>query len=172
MARTPAAVSVRCHVDDEAAPALRGSAGGCVGDGGGVLTGPVQPGLHPALDLGELPVSVVNAALGTELEPGRVRLSRQAHRHMAKDHPADCAVCLAALPGAVATPSFIGQAPGHGRNFEMLRRIARPDGKVVLVAIGLEPDDAGDYRVRSCYLVGPDMVDARRQAGRLKTVLP
>ena len=72
----------------------------------------------------------------------------------------------------VAAPSFIGQAPGHGRNFEMVRRIARPDRKVVLVAIGLEPDDAGAYRVRSCYLVTAETVDARRRAGRLKVVLP
>ena len=91
---------------------------------------------------------------------------------MAEDHPADYPVCLPALVLAVASPSFIGQAPRHNRNFELIRRIARPDGKVVLVALGLEPDAAGAYRVKSSYLISAEDVDARRQAGRLKAVLP
>jgi len=49
-----------------------------------------------------------------------------------------------------------GQAPRRTNNFETLRRINHPDGKVVLVAIGLEMDDAGANRVRSCYLGSPD----------------
>jgi len=127
---------------------------------------------YPACDLGLLPVDVVNVTLGTELEPGRVRLSEAAHRHMAEDHPADYAACFTALRLAVASPSFLGQAPGLARNFEMVRRTNRPDGKAVLVAIGLEPDQAGDYRVRSCYLVTADTVDARRRVGRLMLPRP
>src|ERR1700722_5384157 len=111
------------------------------------------PGLYPAVDLGPLPDAAINAVLGTELEPGRVRLSARAHRHIAEDHPDDYGVCFPALAEAVAAPSFIGQAPRRTGNFEMLRRINHPDGKLVLVAVGLEIDDAGDYRVRSCYLV-------------------
>jgi len=122
---------------------------------------------YPSRDLGPLPVDLVNAALGTELEPGRVRLSTLAHKHMAEDHPDDYATCIATLPLAVADPTFIGQAPRKTGNFEMLRRVNRPDGKVVLVAIGLERDDRGDYRVRSCYLVSAETVDSRRRAGRL-----
>ena len=45
----------------------------------------------PARDLGPLPVDAINAVLGTELEPGNVRLSEAAHRHMAEDHPDDYA---------------------------------------------------------------------------------
>ena len=140
--------------------------------GRGVNPKPVPPPQYPALELGALPVVAVNKALGTELRPGPVRLSRQAHRHMAEDHPADYASCIAALADAVAAPSFVGQAPGHGGNFELVRRIARPDGKAVLVAIGLAPDGEGAYRVRSCYLITAATVDARRRAGRLKAVLP
>lgn len=127
---------------------------------------------YPAQDLGPLPVNAINAAIGTELLPGRVRLSRQAHKHMAEDHAADYLDCMAVLPTAVASPSFVGQAPGHGSNFELLRRMARPDGKVVLVAIGLEPDDGGEYRVRSCYLVTAETLNARRLSGRLKPMPP
>jgi hypothetical protein len=54
--------------------------------------------------------------------------------------------------------------------FEVLRRVNHPDGKVVLVAIGLETDAGGNYRVRSAYLVSAKTVDDRRQAGRLKTL--
>jgi hypothetical protein len=115
---------------------------------------------------------MINAVLGTELEPGNVRLSEQAHRHMAEDHPDDYAVCFPVLATAIATPTFIGQAPRRTNNFEMLRRINHPDGKVVLVAIGLEMDDAGAYRVRSCYLVGGEQVDQRRRSGRLKSPPP
>jgi hypothetical protein len=119
-----------------------------------------------------LPVAAINAVLGTELEPGHVRLSEQAHRHIAEDHPDDYAVCFPALAAAIAAPSFIGQAPRRTGNFEMLRRINHPAGRLVLVAVGLETDDAGDYRVRSCYLVSAEQVDQRRRDGRLKPPPP
>ena len=68
-----------------------------------------MPKRYPALDLGPLPVDLINRTLGTELEPGRVRLSARAHRHIAEDHPDDYQTCMAALPGAVAAPTYIGQ---------------------------------------------------------------
>ena len=129
---------------------------------------------YPALDLGPLPVDAINRALGTELEPGNARLSRRAHRHIAEDHPEDYPACLQALRSGqvIAAPTYVGQAPDHSRNFEMIRRIGRRDGKVVLVAIGLEQDADGYYSVRSCYLLEPEKVEARRHEGRLKSVLP
>lgn len=126
------------------------------------------PKPYPAIDLGPLPVELVNAVLGTELEPGLVRLSERAHQHMAEDHPDDYPLCLASLQLAISSPSFMGQAPKRTGNFEMLRRVNHPDGKVVLVAIGLETDQRGNYRVRSAYLVNAETVDERRRAGRLK----
>jgi hypothetical protein len=127
-----------------------------------------SPKFYPAIDLGALPVDAINAVLGTELEPGRVRLSQQAHRHVATDHPDDYDVCFPVLPVAIAAPSFIGQAPRRTGNFEIVRRINHPDGRLVLVAIGMKTDDSGDYRVRSCYLVSGQQVDQRRRDGRLK----
>ena len=126
------------------------------------------PKPYPAVDLGPLPVDLINAVLGTELDPGLVRLSERAHQHMAEDHPADYALCFASLRLAISAPSFIGQAPKRTGNFEMLRRVNHPNGKVVLVAIGLEADAGGSYRVRSAYLVNAQTVDERRRAGRLK----
>ncbi len=131
----------------------------------------MPPKPYPAVDLGPLPVDLINAALNTELEPGYARLSRTAHRHMATDHAADYPVCIAEIAATIAAPTFIGQAPEHGRNFEMVRRIGRADGSAVLVAIGLEPDDRGDYRVRTCYLLEAGKVEDRRRQGRLKLVI-
>jgi phage-Barnase-EndoU-ColicinE5/D-RelE like nuclease3 len=127
---------------------------------------------YPAIDLGPLPVDAINAVLGTELEPGTVRLSEIAHRHMAEDHAADYRDCIASIQLAISDPSFIGQAPKRINNFEMLRRIRRNDNKVVLVAVGMEMDQDGDYRVKSCYLVAGEDVENRRQAGRLKPPPP
>ena len=128
--------------------------------------------LYPAIDLGPLAVDAVNSVLGTELLPGRVRLSEQAHRHIAEDHPEDYVICRNALAAAIARPSFIGQAPRRTGNFEMLRRINHPDGKLVLVAVGLDVDSVGNYRVRSCYLIGAEQVDERLRNGRLRPLPP
>lgn len=78
---------------------------------------------------------------------------------MAVDHPTDYSICIVELAAAIATPTFVGQAPGHGRNFEMIRRIGQPDGSVVLVAISLEPDEHGDYSVRTSYLLEAHKVE-------------
>ena len=131
-----------------------------------------SPKLYPAIDLGLLPVDAINAVLGTELSPGLVHLSERAHQHMAEDHPEDYPFCFPYLRLAISTPSFIGQAPKRTGNFEILRRVNHPNGKVVLVAIGLEMDTRGKYRVRSAYLVSAQTVDERRRAGRLKVPPP
>jgi hypothetical protein len=133
---------------------------------------PNPPRRYRAVFLGPLPVEVINRALGTELEPGNVRLSAIAHRHMAKDHPEDYEACITALAGAIASPTFVGQAPKHTRNFEIVKRTPRPDRKAVLVGISIEIDEAGEYRVRTCYLVEPGKVDTRRANGTLRQVLP
>ena len=127
---------------------------------------------YPPIDLGLLPVAAVNAVLGTELESGRVRLSSQAHRHIAEDHPDDYATCLPALAATIAAPPAIGQAPRRTGNFEMVRRINRPDGRPVLVAVGLKIDNTGEYRVRTRYLVSAEQVGQRRRTGRLKPPPP
>ncbi len=131
-----------------------------------------RPSRYRAVSLGPLPVEAINRVLGTELEPGPVRLSAVAHRHMAEEHPDDYAACIAALALAIASPTFVGQAPKHTRNFEIVKRVPRPDRRAVLVAVGIERDDAGEYRVRTCYLVEPEKVEQRRRNGTLRQVPP
>lgn len=60
-------------------------------------------------------------------------------------------MCLAWLRLAIATPTFVGQAPGHASNYEIVRRIRHPDGEAMLVAIGIERDQRGAYWVRTSY---------------------
>ena len=128
---------------------------------------------HVALDLGPLPVSLVNATLDTELEPGNVRLSVSARNHIAERHPDDYDACLAALTGGcVQEPTYIGQDPKHARAFLLVKRMGREDGRQVLVAIGFEPDGAGAYGVYSCYLINAKTVEERRQSGRLRIPMP
>jgi len=123
---------------------------------------------YPVLNLGPLPVDQINIAIGTELEPGDARLSRAAHRHMAEDHPADYPVCIASLPTAIPSPTYIGQDPSHAGNFVLVKRVGLLDGRAVLVAIGLERGRAGIYTIRTSYLIPQRTIDARRLAGRLK----
>ena len=122
---------------------------------------------YPALDLGPLPAGLINRTLGTELDSGQVRLSPRAHRHIAEDHPDDYQTCIGALPGAIAAPTYIGQAPHHARNIELVKRVRGVQGWMVLVTVGLEPDRRGAYRVRSSYLVREATVEGRRLRGRL-----
>ena len=128
-----------------------------------------MPKRYPALDLGPLPVDLINRTLGTELEPGRVRLSARAHRHIAEDHPDDYQICIGALPGAIAAPTYIGQAPHQSRNIELVKRVRGVEGWMVLVALGLGRDRRGDYRVRTSYLVRESTVEGRRLRRHLFT---
>lgn len=128
-----------------------------------------MPKRYPAVDLGSLPVDLINRTLGTELDPGRVRLSARAHRHIAEDHPEDYQTCIAALPGAIAAPTYIGQSPHHARNIELVKRVRGVEGWMVLVAVGLEQDRRGDYRLRSSYLVRESAVEGRRLRRHLFT---
>jgi len=127
-----------------------------------------MPKKYSSLDLGPLPANLVNRALGTELEPGEVHMSGLAHRHAAEDHPGDYPICWPRLAQAIASPTYIGQAPRQGENFELVRRFPGNPGGTVLVAVGLERDEKGRYRVKSFYLIDEDDVERRRHKGYLR----
>ncbi len=94
-------------------------------------------------------------------------MSPRAHRPIAEDHPDDYEVCLANLPATLQSPTYIGQAPRHRENFEMIRRVTGKDGRAVLVAVGVTPDRLGKYRVVSSYVLTPEVVERKRLAGHL-----
>lgn len=118
-----------------------------------------------------VPVDKINAALGTELEPGHAWLSATAHRHMALDHPGDYPICITHLEAAISAPTYIGQAAHHPDNIEIIKRIRLPSATTILVALSLTRNEHGNYNVRSSYLIEEKDVDARRRARRLKAVL-
>ncbi len=127
-----------------------------------------MPKKFSALDLGPLPTDLINRVLGTELEPGEVHMSGIAHRHAAETHPNDYPLCAPLLGRAIASPTYVGQAPHHARNIELVRRFPGDPGGALLLAVGIERDDRGRYRVRSFYLIGEDDVERRRRKGYLR----
>jgi hypothetical protein len=110
---------------------------------------------------------MINRTIGTELQPGLARLSSKAHRHVKIDHPEDYALCMPLINAVVTNPSFIGQAPKHGRNFELLRRIPGHNGDATLVAVNMEPDDKGDYKIVSFYKITASELHAKRNKGHI-----
>jgi hypothetical protein len=109
---------------------------------------PHKSALYPAREFGPLPVATINATLGTELGPGTVHLSVKAHHHIAADHPADYPVCWRHLGIAVASPTFLGLDPKHAHNFTLVKDVGLASG-FMLVAIGMAPNPAGNYGIKS-----------------------
>ncbi|MFM2150290.1 MAG: hypothetical protein RLZZ187_2596 [Pseudomonadota bacterium] len=95
-------------------------------------------------------------------------MSGMAHRHIAQDHPADYAQHFHYAQAVIADPTFIGQAPKHRDNFELIRRIPGANGDALLVAVGIATDDQGRYRVKSVYTLTPAKLEAKRGKGTIK----
>lgn len=123
---------------------------------------------YPAFRIGPLPATGINKALGTELDPADVWVSKACHAHIAEDHPGDYALVKAHIVDIVRSPTWIGQDPQHGRNFYLVKRIVgEAETDIVLVAVGLELSLHGTYNVRSAYRIDQQDVDSRRLRGSL-----
>jgi hypothetical protein len=119
------------------------------------------------LNLGPLPVSRINATIGTSLAPGEVTVSKAAHAHIALDHPTEYPAIMAALANIVANPAFVGQDPKHPHAFYLVEAVTSPLGSHALVAIGFQRDKTGHYRVKSAYALKASQFAGRLQTGRL-----
>ena len=73
------------------------------------------------------------------------------------------------MPYALKYPTYAGQGPNHAENFELVFEVLG-ESEVMLVAISLERDVKGRYRVRSTYLIKRSKVRARIANGRLRRV--
>lgn len=122
---------------------------------------------YPALKLGPLPVGRINATIGTTLVPGRVTVSKAAHKHIALDHPAEYPTIMAALAGIIANPAFIGRDPAHPHAFYLVDALPNPAGPFALVAIGLEMTPGGTYAVKSAYGIKAGQLTSRVKEGRV-----
>lgn len=117
-----------------------------------------------------LPIRLINELLSTDLFPGDVWLSAAAHRHIAEDHPEDYAACFSYLEEIVTDPGWIGQAPQHQSNIELLKRISANVG-IALVALCIEPNRFGNYSVRSLYRIKQQDLGYRRRTNRILPVV-
>ena len=120
-----------------------------------------------AFRVGPLPAAAINAALGTELDPGDVWVSKAAHQHIAVDHADDYAAVKANIIDIITAPTWVGQDPKHAENFYLVRRVPQQGKEAVLIAIGLEPNEYGTYNVRTAYAISEDDILARRLRGSL-----
>lgn len=121
-----------------------------------------KPPKYKGVHLGSLPSDVIGFYLNREMEAGDVYLTKDAHKHLAEDHPSDYAICFANIQMAIQNPTFIGQDPKHARSFIIIKRVPGPARSNMLVAISLEKNDYGFYTVRSSYLISQEDVDKRR----------
>ncbi len=108
--------------------------------------------------LGTLPVKIINAVLNETLEVGDVRLSVKAHAHIARDHPEDYPFCMQHMADTIQHPTYVGKAPEQWRNFEMVKTVGSGN---LLVAVGLELGNQGDYHVKSAYCITTRQIQSR-----------
>lgn len=134
-------------------------------------TKPAKPKKPALVDipLGPLPVDMINRTLGLDLEPGEVVFTAAAQRHAIKRHADDYAKCVPHLGQAISSPSFVGDDFKNPSSFELVVRVAALGG--VLVAVGVERDASGHYRVYSAYPVSGTTIENRRQKNHLKPPL-
>jgi len=84
---------------------------------------------------------------------------------MQERHPNDYTLCIASIETVIATPDYIGQAPHHRDNFELVKYVS---DMVVLVAVSAIPDEHGDYPVQSSYTITHHTLKRRLRKGHLK----
>lgn len=121
-----------------------------------------------AFRVGPLPADLINAALGTELDPADVWVSKAAHQHIALDHPNDYEAVKANLIEIIRSPTWAGQDPKHGENFYLVRRVQPATGAAaLLIAIRLELSFHGTYNVRTAYAISEEDILNRRLRGSL-----
>jgi hypothetical protein len=123
---------------------------------------------YKAFRVGPLPADAINKALGTELDPADVWVSKAAHQHIAVDHAADYAAVMANIVDLVRSPMWVGQDPKHGRNFYLVRRVALAGSSVpLMISIGLTVSKHGTYNVRTGYSLNEEDILTRRLRGSL-----
>ena len=118
------------------------------------------------MDFGPAPIELIERTLKLELDPGPIVLTRGAMRHVKRRHPADFERYLPFVARIVRDPTWIGDDLLNPDKIELVGRI--PGGEGLLVAVVLERDERGRYRVASFYPVAQKKIDARRRSGYLK----
>lgn len=118
------------------------------------------------LELGPLPTDVIEATLGIEVEPGPVVFTVSNQKHAQREHPEDFGRCLPHIGTVIAQPMFLRDDFKNKGKIEIISRIPAL-GSGLLVAIEIEPDEQGRYRVSSMYPISQKKIDNRRNARTL-----
>jgi hypothetical protein len=121
------------------------------------------------LSLGPLPAKLVTDCLNVEVPDGAVHFSIPAQNHAYKRHGRDFLACMPYLSQAIATPHYIGQAPGQRKSFEVIYE-SPDDGLTILIAIQIRVDNRGRYQLSSVYPVDSSKVERRVRRGFVKPV--
>lgn len=123
------------------------------------------------LRLGPLPVDLINAALGLELEPGEVIFSVPAQMHARRNHFDDFPKCLPHTGAVVSAPSFVGDDFKNSRSIELISRISVLKTGL-LVAICIEIESNGVYNVCSLYPIAETKIAGRLEKRFLRRIIP
>ncbi|MBP2233130.1 hypothetical protein J2847_006465 [Azospirillum agricola] len=119
------------------------------------------------LELGPLPVDIIEATLGIEVELGPVVFTVSNQKHALNKHPEDFGRCLPHIGTVVAKPTYLrDDFKNHGK-IELISRVPAL-GNGLLIAVEIIPDEQGRYRVASMYPISDKKIDQRRGAGTLK----
>jgi len=118
------------------------------------------------LQFGPFPVEIVEATLSIEAEPGPVVFTVSNQKHALKSHPNDFARCLPYVGSVIANPMYLRDDVRNAGKIELISRVPAL-GSGLLVAVEVQQDEQGRYRVASMYPVSQKKIDNRRQAGTL-----
>jgi len=78
----------------------------------------------------------------------------------------DYELCMRNLELCLASPTYIGLHPTHSGKLMLVRRVMT-DERLVLIAVGLEPDGRGAYGIASAYCIREEKVTQWRESGQL-----
>ncbi|WP_112663052.1 PBECR2 nuclease fold domain-containing protein [Microvirga flavescens] len=129
-----------------------------------------KPSKRPDLILGPLPTEVIRWTIGIELDAGSVILTSAAQRHAANRHPEDYETCLPLLASVIADPLYVGDDFRNEGKIEIIGGAILPES-FLLVAISIETDLDGRYRIASFYPISRKKAQSRREKGYLKIAL-
>lgn len=122
---------------------------------------------HETLELGPLPVQVINRTLDRELREGDAILTGIIQRHVLRSHPDDYSRCLLHVAAVVLNPLFIGEDFKNPGKIELIARVPAIKGPM-LVAVEVETMVDGKYEVRSFYPISETKIENRLAKGFLK----
>lgn len=116
---------------------------------------------------GPLPPDRIDVTRGMELEAGEIIFTAPVQLHASQKHGDDCAKCVPYLGLAISEPLHIGDDYFNPGKRELVARVT-PLGVAVLIAVIIDPDLDGRYRIAYLCPISLAKVESRYQKGLLK----